>query len=119
MLRWMSCWQSTRTNEVRAMIAFKYFDFWDVPRVITISYRDQHFLLESHFDEAIDDYDEDYTITQVAPGLEQRIMGSSWAVLTEIERRPLGRIPVKDVAFDETRRKSLDPIFLDKYFPSL
>ena len=100
------------------MVPFKYFDFWDVPRVITISYRDQHFLLESYFDEAIDDYPEDYTITMVAPELEQQIMESSWTVLAEIERRPLGTIPVREVVFDESRRKYLDPAFLDKYFPN-
>ena len=100
------------------MVPFKYFEFWDVPRVITITYRDQHFLLESRFDEAIDDYDEKYAITLVAPGLEQRIMESSWIVLAEIERRPLGTIPVREVVFDETRRKSLEPAFLNKYFPN-
>ena len=48
------------------MIPFKYFEFWDVPRVIMISYHDQDFLLESYFDEAIDDYPDDYAITLVA-----------------------------------------------------
>ncbi|MGH9633577.1 MAG: hypothetical protein ACRD72_01955 [Candidatus Angelobacter sp.] len=100
------------------MIPFKYFEFWDVPRVIMISYHDQDFLLESYFDEAIDDYPDDYAITLVAPGLEQRIRESSWTVLAEIERRPLGTIPVREVVFDETRRKYLDPVFLDKYFPN-
>jgi hypothetical protein len=49
--------------------------------------------------------------------VQQKIAESSWKVLEEdIDgRRQLGEIPVKDVVFDQTKRRTLDPTFLDKY----
>lgn len=100
------------------MVPFKYVDFWDVPRVITVRYGDKLFLLGSYFNDTLDDYDEDYTIEIIPLGTDQRIIESSWTVLEEIERRTVGTIPVKDVAFDKTKRQFLDARFLDKYVQS-
>jgi hypothetical protein len=98
------------------MVPFRYLEFWDVPRLILVRYRDKLFLLGSYFDDALDDYAEDYIIEIVPPWVEQRIAESSLTVLEEIERQAIGTVPVKDVVFDETRRKFLDPSFLDRFF---
>ena len=97
------------------MVPFKYINFWDVPRLIILKYRDKLFLLGSYFDDALDEYDDHYTIESIPFYVEQGIM-ESWSVLEKIERHPVGKILVKDVVFDETRRKFLDPVFLNQYF---
>jgi hypothetical protein len=96
------------------MVPFRYCDFWDVPRLVIVKYRDKLFLLGSYFDEALDDYDEAYTIEIVPQWVEQRIE-SSWDFLKEIERCVVGTVPVKEVVFDKTKRQFLNPGFLDKY----
>jgi len=98
------------------MVPFKYVDFYDVPRLLILRYRDQLFLLASYFDEAKDDHDNYYTISILPSWIEQKIADSSWAILEQnIGAQRIGTIPVTEVIFDETKRKTLDPIFLDKY----
>jgi len=99
------------------MVPFKYIDFWDVPRFLLLKYRDHLYLLASYFDEEKDDYDDNYSIDILPSWVEQKIAESSWKVLEEdIDgRRQLGEIPVKDVVFDQTKKRTLDPTFLDKY----
>jgi hypothetical protein len=84
------------------------------PRLIIVKYCDKLFLLGSYFDEALDDYDEEYTIEIVPQWAEQRTE-SSWDFLKEIERRVVGIVAVKEVVFDKTKRQFLNPGFLDKY----
>jgi len=85
--------------------------------LILLKYRDHLFLLASYFDEEKDDYDDNYSIDILPSWVEQKIAELSWKVLEEdIDgRRQLGEIPVKDVVFDQTKRRTLDPTFLDKY----
>jgi hypothetical protein len=99
------------------MVPFKYVDFYDVPRFILLKYRGHLFVLANYFDEEKDDYDDNYSIDILPSWVDQKIAESSWKVLEEdIEgRRQLGEIPVKDVVFDQTKRRTLDPTFLDKY----
>lgn len=100
-----------------AMVPFKYVDFYDVPRLILFRYRDRLFSLVSYFDDSKDDHDDDYIIELLPSWVEQRIAESSWKVLEEdIDgRRRVGRISVKSVIFDRTKRQTLDPTFLDEY----
>lgn len=106
-----------REESRRTMVPFKYVDFYDVPRLIMFRYQDHLFLLASYFDEDKDDHDENYSIELLPSWVEQKIADSSWKVLEDdIDgRRLLGEIPVKDVVFDQTIRRTLDPTFLDKY----
>jgi hypothetical protein len=101
------------------MVPFKYVEFYDVPRLIMFRYQDHLFLLASYFDEDKDDYDENYSIELLPLWAEQKIAESSWKVLEEdlSGRRLVGKIAVKDVVFDSTRRRALDPTFLNKYMP--
>jgi len=102
------------------MVPFKYVDFYDVPRLIMFRYRNHLFLLASHFDEEKDDYEENYSIELLPSWVEQKIAESSWKVLEDdIGARLLGKIPVKDVVFDHTKRRALDPAFLDEHVRQL
>jgi hypothetical protein len=98
------------------MVAFKYVEFYDVPRLIIFSYKNYLFLLASYFDEERDDYEPDYTISILPSWVEQKIADSSWRILDDdIGARRLGTVSVRDVVFDNTKRRTLDPTFLDKY----
>jgi hypothetical protein len=98
------------------MVPFKYVEFHDVPRLIMFRYRSSLFLLASYFDEEKDDYRENYSIQLLPTWVEARIAESSWQVLEEeTGAKFLGEIPVKDVVFDHTRRRALEPAFLDKF----
>lgn len=99
------------------MVPFKYVDFYDIPRLILFTYQDHLFLLASYFNEDKDDHDENYSIELLPSWVEQKIADSSWKVLEDdiSGRRLLGEIPVKDVVFDQTKRRTLNPTFLDKY----
>ena len=98
------------------MVPFKYVDFYDVPRLLLFTYQDLLFLLGSYFDDDKDDYDENYLIELLPAWVEQKIAASWKALEDDIPgRRVLGQIPVKDIVFDRTRRRTLDPTFLDKY----
>jgi hypothetical protein len=98
------------------MVPFQYVDFYDVPRLILLRYKEHLFLLGSYFDDEKDDYDESYSIRLLPSLVEQQIADSSWKVLEDHLDAPLaGEIAVKDVVFDATKRKSLDPSFLDKF----
>lgn len=100
------------------MVPFYYVDYFDVPRVIRFWYRHRLFLLASHFDEELDDFETDYSISLLPAWVDQKIKEtSSWKILEEEGAwgTPLGTIPVKQVIFDSTRRRTLDPAFLDKY----
>jgi hypothetical protein len=44
------------------MTSFQYVEFYDVPRCIALRYRDKLFLLQSAFDESLDDYPSSYSI---------------------------------------------------------
>lgn len=99
-----------------ATTPFKYVDFYDVPRYILLKYRDRLFLLTSCFNEEMDDYEENYSIQILPSWVEQRIVTEkSWRVLEDVEAHVLGEVPVKDVVFDGTRRRTLDAAFLDGY----
>ena len=102
------------------MVPFTYVEFYDVPRMIMFRYQNYIFLLASYFDGEKDDYEEYYSIELLPSWVEQKVAESSWKVLEDdIGARALGEIPVKDVVFDHTKRRALDPTFLDEYVRQL
>ena len=58
---------------ISAVIAFRYGSFWDVPRSILLRYRGKVLLLESHFDETLDEYPDHYTVYELPTGTEAAI----------------------------------------------
>ena len=80
-------------------VPFKYVDFWDVPRLILVRYRGKPFLLDSDFDEALDEYPDN----------------GSWKFLENVSLTPVGNLPVCDVHFDRTKRRKLDATILDRF----
>lgn len=98
------------------MIPFRYGGFWDVPRFIVLRYRGKALLLESPFDESLDEYPDDYAVYELPNQTEwSELPQGSW-IRDNTPRFLIGRIPIGKVVFDPTKRKSLDSGCIDALF---
>lgn len=97
------------------MAPFTYGGFWDVPRHIMLCYQGKWFLLQSTFDESMDDYTADYSIYIVPVPAEGSIPVLSPEFLNNTPMECVGQFPIGQVTFDSTRRKLLDASFLVRF----
>jgi hypothetical protein len=95
------------------MLPFRYVEFYDVPRCIVLQYRGQTLLLQSAFDEVLDDYSETYSVYPLH-GSVQALLEGSWEFLETLKATIVGKIRVDSVRFDGSKRLTLDPSCLDK-----
>lgn len=111
--------EQEREWHMSEMIPFRYGGFWDVPRFILLRYRGKALLLESPFDESLDEYPDDYAVYELPDGTEwSELPEGSW-IRDETPRSLIGRIPIDKVAFDPTKRRALDPGCLDTLFAAI
>ena len=100
------------------MVSFEYSGFWDVPLGIFVMHWGKAFVLIREFDEDRDEYEDHYDVyvlpDAVAP-LTRGISENFWNAFTEKHLSPTGRVPIRLVKFDDTKRKELDPSFLDEF----
>jgi hypothetical protein len=94
------------------MNPIRYFSFWDVPRTFVFERDGSVYLLESEFDDELDDYPSDFEVYSLLnvrnlTGLDGRNS------VVHLPKTHLGRVPVSMVRFDKSRRKSVDGTFLD------
>jgi hypothetical protein len=99
------------------MIPFRYAGFWDVSRYILLRHREQTLLLESPFDDDLDEYPDAYSVYHVPGAISELVLGGNWALLDRAQLRFVGEVPINAVAFDSTKRRTLDPACLDGLFP--
>jgi hypothetical protein len=90
--------QSTNT------VPFKYAGFWDVPRHIVFAWKGHRVLLESWFDDDLDEYEQQYSVYLRPEDFE--VDKHPWH---ESKRRFVGKVDVQSIIFDETKRSWLDP----------
>jgi hypothetical protein len=95
------------------MTPFRYVEFYDVPRCITLRYGERLFLLQSAFDEGLDDYPTSYAIYVLPESVEDSLKKGSWEFLSNTPMTCIGNVQVADVVFDPSKRKELDASFLD------
>jgi hypothetical protein len=92
----------------------RYRDFHDVPRMVVFECGGDLYLLDSAFDDAKDDYADSYEVYRLGAAAGERLAASDdWRALANVGVR-LGSVPVRDVAFDETRRRTVDASCLKK-----
>src|SRR5580704_12061669 len=106
-----------RGTEIRRKVlgvehAIKYFSFWDVPRTFAFERGGNVYLLTSEFDDALDEYPDDYEVFVVS-GVGSLSMVSDWKSIEPLPKTSVGRIPVASVQFDKSHRKYVDGSFLD------
>ena len=96
-----------------AVIPFRYGSFWDVPRSILLRYRGKVLLLESHFDETLDEYPDHYTVYELPTGTEWSEERLGPWIPDETPRSLIGRIRVSEIVFDSSKRMTLDAACLE------
>ncbi len=90
----------------------QYREFYDVPRIFLVRHKAQLFLFESPFDEAADEYSAQYEI-YLMPELSNKDLAGSWVELRGRASRRLGSLPVNEVQFDDTRRRTIETSVLN------
>jgi hypothetical protein len=88
-------------------VAFEYRDYWDVPRLIVCTVEGTEILLDSEFDESLEEYAAQYKVYALPPELEPGSM-NSWANLPSPEARYLGSVSVSAIEFDPSGRKEIE-----------
>jgi hypothetical protein len=85
-------------------LPIEYGEFYDVPRLFWIARTDDALLFDCPFSDDLDDYPNHYDVYALPPDdLPRR--GEPWT-LSE-RARSLGRVPVGEVRFDESRRRAI------------
>lgn len=106
-----------KESDLVEIVPFRYAGFYDVPRYILLSYREKTLLLQSPFDDSIDEYPDVYSVYQLPDASSQSVLGGDWPHLDNAVLHFLGEIPISTVAFDPTKRRTLDSSCLDVLFP--
>jgi hypothetical protein len=100
------------------MTPFQYVEFYDVPRCIRLCYGERLFLLQSKFDEDLDDYPTSYSIYLLPESIEDSLKNGSWDFLSDTPMTCLGHVRVSDVVFDSSKRRELNASFLETLIPA-
>ena len=89
-------------------VSMQYRDFYDVPRLVVVEYATRSYLLDTAFNEGSDDYADYYTIYRLPNDAVAMLEKPSWEQLPSVGEE-MGRVRVKDVKFDQTKRQRLNP----------
>ncbi|MCM3869566.1 MAG: hypothetical protein ND895_02550 [Pyrinomonadaceae bacterium] len=92
---------------------FIYREFYDVPRILILWHRQMQLLLESSFDDGIDNYASTYEVF-LLPNIEESELKGSWEDLSTRATAHLGQIPVQDLTFDSTLRLKVNTAPIDQ-----
>jgi len=95
------------------MVPFRYGGFWDVPRSIVLRYRRKLLLLDSPFDDSLDEYPDIYTVYELSDAVVPSLAVGPWSFLGDTGLRILGTVEIKNVKFDPTKRARLDAMVLN------
>ena len=87
-----------------------------MPRYMLLRYREKTLLLQSPFDDAMDEYPDIYSVYEVPDTISQSVLGGDWTPLKDADLRFVGEIPISTVAFDPTKRSTLDSSCLEPLF---
>ena len=101
------------------MTPFIYGGFCDVPRCLSLRYRGKRFLLQSAFDEDLDEYPDNYSVYEVPETVSDGRPICSPEFLNNTPMAQIGSILIERVAFDSTKRKELDASVLDPFIEAI
>jgi hypothetical protein len=88
-------------------VAFEYRDFWDIPRLIVCTVEGTEILLDSEFDDLLEEYAPHYKVYALPPELDSDST-ESWADLPPSQAAYLGSVPVSEIEFDPSKRKEIE-----------
>ncbi|HYT95454.1 MAG TPA: hypothetical protein VEL76_42435 [Gemmataceae bacterium] len=95
------------------MTSIKYMGYYDIPLIFITRYRGETYLFDCPFDEELEDDSDSYKV-YVLPELKDEELPRDWTTLHTRATRYLGKVPLANVRFDPTRRKSVDPSVIDE-----
>lgn len=84
-----------------------YRDLHGVPRMFVAEHDGRQYLFDGSFNDDLDEYPDDYDVFELPP-LSREEMSGSWRHMAHRAVQHLGRVPVENVRFDQTRRKAID-----------
>jgi hypothetical protein len=94
-----------------------YHEFYDVPRMLIVNRRGFKLLLDSPFEESLDDYSPSYKVYVLPDKVDEHGL-KSWQDLPQMATKLLGEIPVDQVVFDVTKRSDIDADTIDRFLDS-
>jgi len=100
-----------------AMTPFRYIDFYDVPRTIALRHHEKLLLVQSAFDEDLDEFPPVYSVYVMPESVSDSLEKGSWKFLADTPMECIGHISVDQVVFDPTKREQIDVSFLDRLIP--
>ncbi len=90
-----------------SQLPIRYRDFYDVPRAILVQYGGALYFFDCPFSDALDEYGDEYSVYRLRQEPSSSLDDASWEGLPG-NSEYLGSVPVKAVAIDSTRRRSID-----------
>jgi hypothetical protein len=97
------------------MTSFEWGWFWDVPRCISLRYRGRRFVLQSRFDDELDEYPSTYSIYVVPTSVDDSQPVCTPEFLSSTQMACIGKISIDQVTFDSSKREELDASVLDGF----
>ena len=89
-----------------------YRGYYDYPIDIIVSKEENSCLLSRRFDEANDEYNDFYDVFLLSKGVTYSEL-TSWLGIENFAVSCIGKIPIGNMGFDETRRKTISSASLD------
>lgn len=90
-----------------------YSGFYDFPLAFVANHEGKQYLFCRDFDEALDEYPDEYEVF-VLPNLSEEEIRQSWSFLTEKATTYIGKIHVNQIVFDRMRRSSIESDVLER-----
>ncbi len=87
-------------------VPIRYRGFWTVPRIFLVRHLGLLYLFDCPFSEELDDYPDVYSVYTL-PDIPDEDTPNDWTTLVPRATAYLGTVPVKEVRFDPTRRKTI------------
>ena len=82
----------------------EYSAIWDIPRLFLISYLNKALLFDCCFDEDLDDYPNEFAVYLIPDSYNDNLK-SAYDYFIDKSPAIIGKIPVKEIKFDNTLRK--------------
>ena len=92
-----------RQGDRSEWIPCRYFAFWDVPRSLVVRHQGRSLLLDSQFDDELDDYSPEYRVRLLDSVSPEEFDALSWSELENRVIEELSNLSIAEVAFDRER----------------
>jgi hypothetical protein len=93
-------------------VEIRYRDFYDFPRAFVVERSGDLLLFDCPFNDALDDYEAEFTVFQVKNEFRAKVDELSWQELRRYATC-VGVVPTEAVRFDETKRRAVNTEIFD------